>query len=109
MKELSFSLYQRSGWKPKVDVYRSAGGWLVKVELAGVVEQDVQINVQRDSLYIEGQRKDWCAPESQESLLMEITYDRFRRIVQLPDIIAEKEIHTEYREGMLLIHLRNTR
>ena len=97
--------YQRSGWQPKADVYRCASGLLVKLELAGVVEQDVRITVQTDALIVEGRRRDWRIPDMQEPLSMEITYDWFRRTIPLPASIDTHEVRTEYRDGMLLIYL----
>jgi len=109
MKEPSFTLYARSGWRPKVDVYRCVDGWLVKLELAGVAEQDIRIQVQRDSLVVEGQRRDWCVSDTREPLSMEITYDWFRRNIRLPCAIETMDLHSEYRDGMLLIRLHNKR
>ena len=109
MKDFTFDLYRRSGWQPSVDVYRYADGWLVKVELAGVAEQDIKIKIQNDLLIIEGQRKDWCVPENREALSMEISYDWFQRTIQLSDVIITENMRTEYREGMLLIYLQNRR
>ena len=104
MKEPSVVFYARSGWHPKVDMYRCADGWLVKLELAGVAEPDIRIQVQHDSLVVEGQRKDWSVSNTSEPLSMEITYDWFRRKIRLPCAIESVELHTEYRDGMLLIH-----
>jgi HSP20 family protein len=109
MNDLSFDLFARSGWQPRVDVYRCAEGWLVKLELAGVAEQDIRIEVQRDVLVVEGQRRDWCVPATQAHVSMEITYDWFRRTIRLPGILAGEDTRTEYRDGMLLIHLRSKR
>jgi len=107
MKGPSFDLYRRIGWQPRGDVYRCNKGWLVKAELAGVTIQDIRIEVAGDCLIIEGQRKDWCVPDTTESLSMEITYDWFRRSIQLPDVLLAEEVRTDYREGMLLIYLGN--
>jgi HSP20 family protein len=107
MKGPSFVLYRRTGWQPRVDVYRCNEGWLVKAELAGVTIQDIRIEVAGDSLIIEGRRRDWCVPNTIESLSMEITYDWFQRSIQLPDVILAEDIRTDYREGMLLIYLSN--
>jgi HSP20 family protein len=109
MKEASFALYARGGWCPKVDVYRCADGWLVKLELAGVAEQDLRIQLQHDSLVVEGQRRDWCVSDIREPLSMEIAYDCFRRSIRLPGAIESVDLHTEYRDGMLLIRLHNKR
>ena len=108
MKEVSFTLYRQSDWQPSVDVYQRNHGWLVKVELAGVLKQDIHIEVQHDTLIIEGKRKDWCVPLASESLSMEISYDWFKRTIRLPSPVRVDDRLTEYRDGMLLIYLENT-
>ena len=45
-------------WLPAADVYQTPEGWLVKVELAGVSAEDIEIEIQGNVLYIAGCRKD---------------------------------------------------
>jgi len=97
-------LYDRNSWYPRADVYRCAGGWLVKLELAGVSQQDLTVIAHGNTLVIEGRRRDLCIPEAQQSLSLEISYDWFRRIVRLPGNIAPESLRMQYRDGMLLIH-----
>ena len=106
LRDLSFDLYRRAGWQPRTDLYRCSEGLLVKLELAGVAEQDLHITMQDEILVVEGRRRDWCIPDTKESLLMEITYDCFRRTIPLPAAVDPEPLRTEYRDGMLLIHLR---
>ncbi|MEZ5540563.1 MAG: Hsp20/alpha crystallin family protein [Pseudomonadota bacterium] len=100
------TLYERSGWYPRADVYRCADGWLVKVELAGVAEQDLRVEVQGDRLVIEGRRRDLCIAEAREYLSMEISYDWFRRSIRLPG--PATAMRMQYRDGMLMIYLHDT-
>ena len=44
-------------WYPAADVYKTADGWVVKVELAGVSVEDIKIDVQGNILYIAGCRQ----------------------------------------------------
>src|SRR5688500_15487860 len=44
-------------WLPAADVFQTADGWLVKVELAGVSAEDIDIDIQGKTLYIAGCRK----------------------------------------------------
>jgi len=109
LQDLTSDLFRPNGWRPKADVYRCADGLLVKLELAGVAEQDISLTLQRSSLIVEGKRRDWCVTDTQESLSMEITYDWFRRTIRLPITSNSVDMHSEYRNGMLLVHLRNRR
>ena len=106
LKELPFDLYRGAAWRPSADLYRYAEGLLVKLELAGVVERDLRVTLQEDMLIVEGRRRDWCVPDAEELLSMEITYDRFRRTVHLPAVVDPEPSRLEYRDGMLLVHLR---
>ena len=105
-KGLSFDFYRITGWRPRTDLYRCAEGLLVKLELAGIAQQDLRVTLHEDTLVVEGRRRDWCIPDTQEPLSMEITYDRFRRTINLPAPVDPEPIRVDYRDGMLLIHLR---
>ncbi len=45
-------------WYPAADVYQTPEGWIVKVELAGVSAEDIEIEIQGNILYIAGTRRD---------------------------------------------------
>ena len=45
-------------WYPAADVYQTPEGWVVKVELAGVSGEEIVIEIQGNTLYIAGSRKD---------------------------------------------------
>jgi HSP20 family protein len=92
-------------WQPAADVYRCAGGWLIKVELAGVRLEDVKIDVDARGIVVSGSRRDIRQFESQETYLMEIYYSRFERIVPIPEPIDNLKTRAEYRDGMLYVRL----
>jgi HSP20 family protein len=78
-------------WYPAADVYQTPDGWLVKVELAGVSVEDVEIDIQGNVLSIVGARKDRsCAAGF--SYQMEITYSRFEKTLQFPAAIEGARI-----------------
>ena len=45
-------------WSPAADVYRTRDGWLVKVDLAGVSPDELEITVDGPVLSIRGTRRD---------------------------------------------------
>ena len=93
------------GWLPSVDVYRSSCAWLVKLDLAGVQQGDVRIELSGTKLMISGCRRDWVVNEDWSHYSMEIAYSRFERIIELPCLEEQTKINAELREGMLLIYL----
>lgn len=45
-------------WNPAADVYRVSDGWVVKVDLAGVCTDELEIELRDSVLSIRGCRKD---------------------------------------------------
>ena len=97
--------YQESLWQPPADIYRIERGWLIKLDLAGVRSEDIHLSVQGKHLIIEGVRRDWVLETGQQHYSMEIAYNRFRRLIELPANLEQTRIATQYRDGMLLIWL----
>jgi HSP20 family protein len=99
------TVWQEPNWQPPVDVYRTSSGWLVKVELAGVRIEDVEIVASDGSLSIRGARYDCSTEEVRDAYSLEIAYNRFERTLRLPCQIDPREVKFEYRDGMLLIRI----
>jgi len=92
-------------WRPAADIYRTREGWLVKVELAGVREQDVDIAAGGRWLTIRGRRCDRECVQAGKSYALEIAYSRFQRVVEFPTSLEGARMTTELRNGMLLIRI----
>jgi HSP20 family protein len=99
---------EKSQWRPPADVYRIGAGWLIKFDLAGVRPEDIAISTSGNRLQVVGQRRDWVIEEAQQSsaYLMEISYSRFSRTLELPCDLRNAQVAMEYREGMLLIRIQ---
>ena len=92
-------------WNPAADVYRSADGWMVKVDLAGVSPDDLEIEVYQSSLRIRGCRRDTFVKDGLTYQQMEITYSQFEKTIQFPCSIEEATLAHDYRDGFLMVHL----
>jgi HSP20 family protein len=95
----------QAAWRPAADVYRCESGWLVKFDLAGVRQEDITVRVDGAAVIVAGTRRDWRVYRQQEAQSMEIAYSRFERSVELAEEIMQAELRTEYRDGMLLVHV----
>jgi HSP20 family protein len=98
--------YQRTSWLPLADIYRGRSGWLVKLDLAGVRPDEIELVVEGRRLTVRGIRRDWCVEEGQHSYSMEISYNRFERSIELPVNVEGVPLRSEYRDGMLLVTLQ---
>ena len=93
-------------WCPAADVYRSQDGWIVKVDLAGVKPQDVDVIIDGDLLRISGSRRDGTCGEGVSHYQLEITYSRFEKMIRFPRSIEHASIERDYHDGLLILHLR---
>ena len=92
-------------WYPSADIYQTPDGWLVKVELAGVSAEEIEIDVQGNQLYIAGCRRDKSCAAGVSFHQMEITYSRFEKTLEFPDVIEGASIEHNFENGLLIIHL----
>jgi HSP20 family protein len=83
-------------------------GWIVKVELAGVSLEDVEIDIQGDTLYIAGTRRDGDCGDCVTYHQLEITYSRFEKTLKFPRSIDGAKLEYNYQDGLLMIHLRSS-
>lgn len=97
--------FHQAGFQPPVDIYRAPSGWLLKFDLAGVRPQDVEVAVGGCRVTVRGVRRDWLIEEGIASYSMEIAYNSFARTLELPCELDLAEVHTEFRDGMLLVRL----
>ena len=94
-------------WNPAADVYRSPEGWVVKVDLAGVCTDDLEIETRGALLTIRGCRRDSVYREGFTYHQMEITYSRFEKMIEFPSAIEGATAAHDYSDGFLIINLKN--
>jgi len=88
-------------------VYRSPDGWVVKLDLAGICSDDLEIELHETLLSIRGCRRDTHYREGFVYHQMEITYSRFEKQIQFPSAIEGASIVRDYSDGFLIIKLRS--
>jgi HSP20 family protein len=93
-------------WFPAADVYQTPEGWLVKVELAGVAAEEIEIDIQGNRLYIAGCRRDKICAVGFSYQQMEITYSHFEKTLNFPASIDGASVEHNFENGLLIIHLR---
>lgn len=94
-----------ASWKPSVDIYRAGSAWLVKFDLAGVRKEDIQVVLDGRRLVVRGVRRDLTILDGQRAYSMEIEYNQFERIVELPLNVETARFASDYRDGMFLVSI----
>jgi HSP20 family protein len=92
-------------WRPAVDIYRTPDGWVVKLELAGVRQDDVNVVTSGSELFVSGVRRDRFVEEGWSHHSMEITYSHFERVIELPCDLDRATTSIESYDGLLLVRV----
>lgn len=93
----------RAHWVPNTDVYATDGGLVVKVELAGMRSEHLEITVEGNRLRISGNRPDGCRAAKCSFLVMEINYGPFESVLEVPPGYDLSQAKAAYLNGFLRI------
>lgn len=97
-----------SGWSPNADVCESQNGILVRLELAGVTPDCIEIQTTDALLIVRGARRD---PQTSETAAgyrfrqMEIEFGPFERILALPFAVDGSSASATFNHGILSIRI----
>jgi len=92
-------------WIPAIDVFEKEDKFVVKAELPGMKEDDIDVSVIGDILTIKGEKKTEAEVKEDEYYRCERSYGSFFRSVALPSHVDAKKIEASYEEGVLEITL----
>ena len=90
-------------WVPNTDVYATDTGLVIKVELAGMRSENLEISIEGNRLRITGNRPDGCRATKCSFLVMEINYGPFESVLELPPGYDLSQAKAAYLNGFLRI------
>jgi len=90
-------------WIPNTDVYVTEGNLVIKVELAGMRKEDLELIVEGNRLMISGQRPDGTRGAKCKFLVMEINYGSFECVIEIPAGYDASQAMAGYQNGFLQI------
>jgi HSP20 family molecular chaperone IbpA len=94
-------------WRPPTDVYETEASLFVRVEIAGMREEDFTIQLDGRALSIRGARQD--ITERRAFYQMEIQYGEFSVEIELPVAVVPEKVEAVYANGILKIVLPKAR
>ena len=98
-------LLAQAGWRPDADMYETASAVEIVVDLAGVDEEDFEVQLFEDALVVEGRRQ---LPSSEEAAVYHAASVRqgpFRLELVLPVPVSLEQVEAHYDRGLLRITL----
>jgi len=94
-----------SSFAPPVDVYEDEHKITLKIEVPGIEEKDLDIQVENNILTVHGERKFEKEEKEENYRRVERQYGSFTRTFTLPNSIDGDSIAADYDKGVLKIQL----
>lgn len=98
-------LMSRGTWTPAVDIYEVDGTLVLKAELPDMRREDIDVNVENNTLTIRGERKLDNEIRQESFHRIERAYGSFLRQFSLPPTVDTAKIAAEYKNGVLTVKL----
>lgn len=92
-----------AAWIPASDAWETADGFVVQIDVPGVDERDLRVDVQGERLVVSGRRR--AAARSASFHRMERSSGAFCRSFALPERVDGAQVRTTLRDGMLRLEL----
>ena len=93
------------GWAPAIEVFEKEDKFVVKAELPGMKEEDIDVSVVGDTLTIKGEKKAETQVKEEDYYCCERSYGSFFRSIALPSTVDAKKIEASYEDGVLEVSL----
>jgi HSP20 family protein len=90
---------------PAVDVYEDAKKVVLKLEVPGIDEKDLDIRVENNTLTVKGERKFEKEEKEENFHRIERRYGTFYRAFTLPSTVDTEHVQANYENGILKLEL----
>ena len=92
-------------WAPAIEVFEKEDRYVVKAELPGTKQEDIDVSITGDTLTIKGEKKAEVEVKEENYICRESSYGSFHRSISLPSNIDPQRIDANFEDGVLEISL----
>jgi HSP20 family protein len=97
--------HSSENWIPSVDILEKDGNLILRAELPGLTEKQIDLKVEGNTLTLKGERKMENEDKKSNYHRVESYYGSFTRSFSLPETVDLDKINAEYKNGILTITL----
>ncbi len=95
-----------AGFVPAVDVYEDEKAVILKLEVPGIEEKDLDVSVENHTLTVKGERKMEKEEKEENFHRIERRYGSFFRAFTLPTTVDTENVQASYNAGVLKLELK---
>jgi HSP20 family protein len=105
MSSKNTELEQVNRWYPSVDAYEEDDKFVVKAALPGVKKEDINIEVDENTLSISGESRYQNEVRQENLYKSEISYGKFVRSFSLGKNVDSERVKANFKDGILTVEL----
>ena len=90
-------------WKPAVDILEKDGNLVIRADMPGISEKDIDLKLEGNVLTLKGERKPEPGEDRNSYYLAESFYGTFTRSFTLPQTVDAEKIKADYKNGILTV------
>ncbi len=105
------SAFGEGGWSeerafaPAFDLKETKEAYVVRADLPGVKESDIELSVTGNVLTLSGRREQERREEGDQFFALERSYGSFMRTLSLPEGANLDDVKAELKDGVLTLHI----
>lgn len=93
-------------WSPSTDILSRDGDLVLRAELPGVRQEDVDVTLSGGVLTISGERRDEQEQKGAGYHSRELRYGSFSRSMRMPEGVDSDDIHARFEDGVLEVTVK---
>lgn len=94
-----------SVYYPAVDVYENTGELCIEMEIPGVSQDDVNVEIIGTILRVSGMKKDPLLNKGVRYIRMERGFGKFGRDLEIPERFDLNKVDAKFKDGVLMIRI----
>ena len=97
--------FATASFVPPVDIYETEQSVVLKVEVPGVEQKDLDIRIENNTITIRGERRFEKEVKEENFHRVERRYGSFQRSFTLPNTVNSENVTADYENGLLKVTL----
>jgi HSP20 family protein len=94
-----------AGFVPPVDIFEDENKLVLKIEIPGIRQEDIDVRLENNTLTVKGERNFQSEGKEENFHRVERRYGSFYRAFTLPNTIDQNTIKADYEAGVLKVEL----
>ncbi len=97
--------FSEGAWTPEVDVIEDENSVIIRANIPGLKQDEIDLSVVGDTLTLKGEKKQESEVKKENYHRIERSYGFFQRVIPLPSAVDADKVKASYQDGVLEVEL----